>query len=356
MSEPIVVQVIRSFRAGLLSREQQQMQAMAKQWVRLEGRLERNIDDLLDEISWRAEQGRDPGRYGIYNLDRYKALLAQTRAELAQYQHYTLGQVESRRAELAGLGVEQADKTIEASYGSYGLYASFNHLDTAAVENIVALLQRQAPLGQLIEQAWPNALVQMADALADGVALGWNPRKTARAMYRGLETGLDRCLRIARTEQLRAYRTATVAEYRESGVVRGFKRVCAKDLRTCLACLAADGTLYSLEREMFDHVSGRCTCVPVLEGLPEPQWQTGAQWFAGLDEDKQRQLMGNTRYQAWAEGRIEFADLASETSHPTWGDGLRVTTLRELGIARQKENLDDTNGIIEDTTSLIDEL
>jgi SPP1 gp7 family putative phage head morphogenesis protein len=171
----------------------------------------------------------------------------------------------------------------------------------------------------------------MTEALINGVALGWNPRKTARAMREGLQAGaLQRSLVIARTEQLRAYRTATLETYRQSGVVVGYKRLAAKSARTCIACLMADGTFYPLEESFEEHPNGRCTLVPVVKGRPAPEWETGRTWFERQPADVQRGILGPAAFEAWQAGAIRLEDLVERHEHPVWGGSLGQRSLRSL--------------------------
>jgi len=177
----------------------------------------------------------------------------------------------------------------------------------------------------------------MTQALMDGTALGWNPRKTARAALGapglssgGMARGLGRIMTIARTEQLRVYREASRMQYQASGVVDGYKRISAKDDRVCMACLIADGTFYPLSEPLADHPNGRCALIPCVKGVGRPEWQTGQAWFLEQSEDQQRQTMGAAKYAAWRAGKFDLTSLVQATDDPVWGPSIGVTPLRGL--------------------------
>ena len=230
MPEPEVVRVMREGRAALLREEEAQMRAMAGRWLQVERRLMVEIDGVLAEIRRRQAAGEvfgtDQGPY--VRLARYRQLLLQVQREIGGYSRWVEQVVTSREAELVRRAVEQGQLAIEtaqagAAADGMAVGAGFNRLPAAAVENMAATLADGAPLGRLLAGAWPDAAVRMTDALVNGVALGWNPRKTARAMAEGLQQGaLQRCLLIARTEQMRVYRQASLQTYRASRVVRGY--------------------------------------------------------------------------------------------------------------------------------------
>jgi len=103
----------------------------------------------------------------------------------------------------------------------------------------------------------------------------------------------------------------------------------AHDDRTCLACLADEGHLYPVTEPIFDHTNGRCSSIPQISGMPELQFQTGEEWIDTLDEDEQRQIMGNARYEAWKDG-TPFKEFVTFSEHPTWGRSLTPTPVGKL--------------------------
>ncbi len=329
MPVPLVVRTMQQFRAGLLRREAGQMREMARRWLEVERRLQGRMEALAEQIALDRAAGQTVTQAQVYQMQRYQALMAQVRAEVDQYQAWAQGRVTSWQGEAGQLGVTQAQEAIRAA----GLRGTFTRLPVTATEYMAGLTADGGPLFDLLRgrALWPEAVDGLTRVLVDAVAMGWGPRKAASRMADGLAAGLQKALVIARSEQLRVYRAAAAQQYRDSGVVRAMKRMAAKDQRTCLACLAMDGEIIPLDREMYDHPCGRCTAAPVIIGAPEPQWETGAEWFKGLDPSTQRDMMGDRLYELWARGKgFEFADLARLTHSDVWGDGLRVATLEEL--------------------------
>lgn len=338
MSEPAVVRTVRGFKRGIDAREAHEMTLMAGRWARLEDRLQQHINNLMKELSEKRAAGIAVGE--PMQLERYRALLAQTRLEIARYTAWAEARIDGERGELVELGARHAAEVLEAA----GVRGGFNRLATPAIETMTAMVQQGAPLRELLEHVWPKSALGMNQALEDGIALGWGPMKTAREMMRGLESGLQRVLTIARTEQLRAYRMATNAQYRDSGVVTGWMWLCAKNMTVCAACLAMDGTEHPLSEEQQDHPNGGCTSVPILPG-EKPEWQTGEKWFETLSEADQRKLLGDKLFEAWDGGKgFEFSRLAQTAHSDTWGDSVRVARLDELEQTTQSISLSDIEG------------
>jgi len=266
MLESVVVTVARQFQRQLLAREARQMAEMAGRWVSVQDALEANITKLVKEFAALRARGIEPTAGQLSRMTRYHDLLMQTRQEVSRYvDNYAAGLIAGEQAAMLDLGADHAGRLLATT----GLRTSFNRLPVPAVQSMVGFTADGTPLRDLLMKGWPDAVDGLTKALVDGTALGWNPRKTARAMRQGVDSGLDRMLTIARTEQLRAYRTSTQESYRESGVVAGYRRLAAKQLRTCMACLVLDGTFYRLEEEFGDHVNGRCLAPgAVVNGPP----------------------------------------------------------------------------------------
>jgi len=339
--EPLVVRVMRKFASQLLAREGVQMDEMARRWLSVERSLQEQMDGLAREIADLRAAGETVSRAKLARMARYRSLLAQAQGEIGRYIDYADRTITARQLSFAEMGLNDSARAIEASYQMNYLEASFNRLPVEAVERMAGLAGDGSPLRTLLRQAWPEAADGMTTQLVNAIALGKNPRVTAKAMADGLANGLNRCLTIARTEQLRAYRDATRAQYQQSGVVRGYKRIAAHQSRTCMACLLADGKVvtvsgelgegaYSLDQHFQMHPQCRCTMVPVVIGMPEIQYRTGLDWFRALPESQQRLQMGDKYFAAWKDGVFDLPQLVGVKRDATWGDSLHVRSLKDL--------------------------
>lgn len=329
MPDSEVIRVMRSFKADLLRGERAQTAEMARRWQGVEQRLQAQIDALALEMAQVQRDGGTVSRGMLFNDVRYRELLGQLTNELEGYTDYAERTIEDRQRQLVRLGIRQAEQAITTQ----GVKAGFGRLPVDAVQNLVGLAGDGSPLRILLAQSWPLSADGLTQALINGVALGYNPRKTARLMAQGMARSRDRMEVIARTEQLKVYREANRQSYMRSGVVTGYRRLATKDRRVCAACLADDGALYDLDEEMPEHPQGRCTMVPIVEGVPAPTWQTGPEWFAEQPQETQVAILGKERYGAWKGGQFALDDLVTVKPNAIWGDSLQVTPLRELQSA-----------------------
>lgn len=301
------------------------MATMAQRWIGVQDRLQTNIDKLAKEIAELAAAGQTITPAKLAQMARYQDLLVQVRAEVARYAGQAAQTIAAEQAALAQLALTQAQRALLAQIG-----LTFSLLPTAAVEAMIGLTAAGSPLYDVLLATWPDAVDALTKSLVNGTALGWNPRKTARAMRDGVDKALERMLTIARSEQLRVYRHATLEGYRQSGAVRGYKRICAKQERTCIACLVEDGRFYELANEFSDHVNGRCAAVPCVRNRNDPQWETGRTWFEGLDDEAQQRIMGRETWEHWRDGDFDLDDMVVRTEHDVWGPGLQVRSPEDL--------------------------
>ena len=280
---------------------------------------------LAMEMTLRYAQGRPLTTSMLMNDVRYRELMIQLQDELATYTRYADRTITDNQRDMASAGVTQSQAAIAAQVST-----AFNRLPVSAVEHMAGLTGAGTPLDSLLRQSWPLSAQGMTQALVDGVALGYNPKKTARLMAEGATGSLNRMMVISRTETLRVYKESSFASYKQSGIVTGYRRLCAHDRRTCAACIMSEGQFYPLDEEMPEHPQGRCVPIPVVAGAEPINWLKGEDWFREQDSEVQESILGKGHFENWRMGRFELNDLIRVTPHATWGPSLGVTPLKEL--------------------------
>lgn len=327
-AEPEAIRLARIFREAINADLDAQVYEMSERWVQLESNLTGQINALVYEIDEAKRLGNVVNESSIRQLARYKELRDQVHEEIARYNGVAERLITDKQRIYGQRGLDNAANVIEASYeGRIGAF--FNRLPVDAIETMVGYLGDGTPLNRVLQENFPGSWQQATDALFDGISLGLGPRRVAQNMVDGLGWGLNKSTVIARTEQLRAYRQSSVMQYRESGVVRGFKRLVNKG-SACMACLLSDGEYFEVREDFTDHPSGACACVPVLTDMPERQWESGEDYFMRLSPEQQRARMGAQFYQEWKDGQFKLSDLRSTAHSDVWGDSPKVTPLKEL--------------------------
>lgn len=241
--------------------------------------------------------------------------------------------------------VSQAAMTAsQLPSGQAAIVATFDRAASEAVDAIVA-----RSLEQIHKDTRPlsdDAIRAMKGELVKGVALGDNPRTTARRIMKRTEGrfngGLERAMVISRNELLDSGRAAALlSDEANADVLTGWIWSASLGSRTCPSCLANHGTEHSVkEPGPIDHHQGRCARVPKtkswaelgFDGVTEPAdvFPDAKQWFENLTPGSQREIMGAERLQLLQDGKVSWADLTRRTTNGQWRDSMTVTPVKTL--------------------------
>ncbi len=328
-----VLAVIEEFRKLLLAQDASTMEELARRWLQVERRLEAQFRALTLEIADLRAKGQPVTRAKLYEMERYRNLLAQALDETRRYQRWAEGRIADGQREMAKLGIKSSEALIRESYLEAGkAVARFDLLPVEAVESMIGFAGNGSPLFDLLFKSYPDTIDRLTETLVQATAQGQNPRRTAALMAEAMSGNLQRALVISRTEQVRAFRHAATMAMKESGVVEGWIWRSARQPRTCMACIVMDGTEHGLDEELDDHPNGRCFKQPKIKGLTPVETQSSAAWFELQTEEVQRAMMGDKAYEAWKSGAFKLSQLASRKESSEWGTHIHVASLEDLGL------------------------
>jgi len=114
----------------------------------------------------------------------------------------------------------------------------------------------------------------MSRTLAEAMARGWSPRRTAREMNKLVGIGLKRALAVVHTEMIRAHAEGQLAQMEEAGeseVKALVEWETIGDGRLCPACRKLQGKVFSLEAAkglIPLHPNCRCAWTPARPPAP----------------------------------------------------------------------------------------
>jgi len=323
---PNIYATISEFNRAIDRREKEQMIQMAKRWGEVESRLSLYMQRHADALQARRDAGLPVSIAAQSHMETYKELMRQTAIESTKYQQYAEGMITAEQQYYAETGIAAAQTALQNELGAG---VAFNRINTEAVQNMIGAAGDGSPLFSVLQNRAiaPDAVEGLQNALIEGVALGYSPRKTAKLMADGLAQGLTKALTIARTEQIRAYRTASLDQYRASGQVTQYQRHAAPSERTCLACIALDGKVYDAQVDFASHPNCRCFMTPVILGVDNPSRSTES-WLERQDEKTQRAILGG-HYDAYSRG-VPLQDMVTVKDDPTWGNTISIVPLKDL--------------------------
>lgn len=331
-----IYEVVENQRAALLKREYRTVQGIVRAYEKAERSIEKSIRRYQAKIAQAQKTGTPVSLAWVYQEVRLENILREIRLQLEEFSKDALEFSQTARDDAYQLGAVHALRLAEAS-----VIGDIAGLHSGAFASAQALLSAQSPLKDLFDKIAPMATEAARETFAEAISQGWNPRKTGRVLKNRIQ-GLtkDRAVLIARTEQIRAYRTANQDVYRRnSDVLRGWRWTSAKTPATCAMCLALDGTIFPVDKVLSSHPACRCSMVPLPKtdfGGPEPT--LGEDYFAKLDPKEQDRILGKGKGKLYREGKITLKDNVDFTDNPDWGrqpKPRRLTELRDLHAKRR---------------------
>jgi len=318
---PTPTELARAFKAAIDRQDAAALTRLAKAYSQLYGRMQGKLDSLLLAIS----KLDAPTKGQVMRLSQYKNLLTALETELTKYSAYVEVEIRNTADAAVGMAIKQTEQFLRAAG-----YTMTRSLPKNAIYSMLGFLQEDSPLWKRIGELAPFHTQKVADALLEGIAFGYNPAKTAKLFENVMGGGLTDAMRMTRTAQLYASREANRAMYAaNSDVVTGWMWYSSLDSDTCMACAVEHGTIHSNDESMDSHYNCRCTSIPVVAGYDD-KVQTGVDWFKGLPESQQREMMGNKAFEAWKEGKFDLSDMVTRRHDDVYGEMLARTPLEQL--------------------------
>ena len=321
--------IAEEYRRQLNTNEKRVLTEIARSWAKVIVKMDREYKSLLEVVEQAKAEGQPISRSWLYSLTNYRHMKAQAEELTETFADGTVDRVQAMKKADAQLGLDQANDML-------GVLApdspDWTRLNVSGLENMSANLADGSPLKKLIMESAKESAKEVEDTLLNGIAIGQGVNHIGWVMSQVSNLPYERAYRIARTEIARAYRSASHEQYKKSGIIVGYRRMCYKPT-ACFACLMMDGEFYPIgQGALQDHPNGKCTPIPVLEGHENdtPKWQTGSEWFSEQTENDQQKLMGNGRYELWKEFGVTPKSMVFMKDNKVWGASPAIKSLEEL--------------------------
>lgn len=315
---------------------------LTEAWIRAWDLLSTEFDDAVSELLAIAP-GQWPTRTQINRAERTRRALDHARERLDGLAAAARVSIADDAAAAAAGAAAAQERIVASQLPTAGVGLSWTRPAVDALDAIAERTTQQ--ITALTRPLAAGATERMKAALVRGVAIGENPRTTAAAMLRGIETefngGLTRALTISRTEILDAHRAgAKAAHDANQSILTEWRWLADLSTRTCPACLALNGSTHPLAETGPDgHPNCRCARVPITKSwrdlgidLDEPAdvFPDARAWFDSLPPGDQAQVMGPGRLAALRSGAASWDDLATKRQAAGWRDAWHPTPVSAL--------------------------
>lgn len=318
---PTPTELSRRQKAALAKIDAANLKRIADAYALMFDRLSGDIEALKLAI----EAMEAPTVAMVKKLAQYKSLMAKAERELNRFNAYLETVMDRAAYEAIQLGLSDSEALIYAS----GITGRLQGIAPNAMREALRYLAEDGPLYARLKLLTGATVDRVSQAIFEGIGAGWNPRKIASAIQDAFGGGLTDALRNVRTVQIKSYQDSARANYMASGVVEKWIWYAELDGDVCLSCAAMHGTIHDLDETLDDHYNGRCAAIPYIEGLTEPI-EAGQTWFDNLSEAEQRAMMGDSKYDAYKEGKFEFGALSKENENDVYGLMRSETPLKDL--------------------------
>ena len=324
---PDLLTIVEQFRAAMERQDEAAIRRLIDVYGRSYKRLDALVQALADKIANAA-----PTQGQVIRTMQYKALQEQMIEELTGIQAITRDMVAEQGYANVIAGERDAGRMVGAAItGEPVILPGFNRLNPDAITALLGFLSPEGELYKRIGELAGSTADYVTEKMLEGITLGYNPKKIARAFQDSYGRGLTDALRMVRTAQLYSYREANRASYTvNSDVVKGWQWGATLDGLTCMSCVAQHGTFHGNDERLNGHHNCRCAMIPVTNLFPPALDEEGKDWFAKQPEAKQRAMMGPGKYDAWKAGKFDLSQLSIEREDKVYGAMRGEAALKDL--------------------------
>lgn len=297
-------------RAEVIKIDEQQLDQIARAYLALYDNLQGDVDALMLAI----ERMDAPTLAAVKRTPQYVRLTRRAKDELDDFTAYLSLTIDTVALSSIGLGLDHSAALVRTMGGK------FNSLTPNVMRPLLSYLAKDGPLYDRLYLLTGSTIDKVISTIANGVSLGYNPRKIAFSIQDAFGGGLTDALRNTRTVQLYSYRDSARANYMATGgIVTGWVWYAELDADTCLSCVSQHGGEHDLSETLNDHYNGRCAALPIVEGFGNPVEESGESWFDNLSPSEQQAMMGQGKYDAWKDGKFSFDKLSAEQDNEVYG-------------------------------------
>jgi hypothetical protein len=245
-----VQEILAEYQKKIEGSERKTFNLLAKRY----GSLSSFFTDYIEKLS--AIENKTPNQ--IRKLSVYQDFLKDSNNELTKYAVYSDELIKKQQEIYLKYGLDQ----IADIFSTFDV--KFEKLNLGAINYIIGQTSEGERLYNILLGYNSETVEKMTKTLLESVAIGRNPRVTARLLTKDSNIPLWKSLRLSRTETMQAYRLANKESMKNSGLVKKVKRIEQSD--ACDYCQSVNGNVYPIDSNYGEwHPNCRGTTIPIIE-------------------------------------------------------------------------------------------
>lgn len=282
----------------------------------------------------------------IIQSQQYKLLIEETTGRLDIYLSRAGKIIKSQQLLGITQGVDDAYKMLNIALPIPNDLKNDIHLyklNSKSFENMIGTMENGEPIDKLLSKIPQTVSNEIKQTMLIGIETGIHPATIAKLIDRTLGSPLQNTMTVCRTEYMRAYRKTAHDTYLQNERVLN-NWAWKSGTNSCLACLLMNGTIHPLKDNLESHPRCRCIQLPITKTWKElfPNINTeniketriipekGIDEFKKFSKEKQKQLLGPTKYKMYEDGKLNLDNLVKIKSNSTWGDNPIIRPIKEL--------------------------
>ncbi len=245
-----VKKILYAYLTNLEKKERTEFLLLAKKWGVISSSLEETITKLVEKMV-----AKELTENQLFQSKLYIQFLKESKTQVINFSKQAGEIIADNQLYFAKAGISS---TVE-EFDLLGI--EFNKLPLKTINNFIGVSKEGTPLFNLLQKSYPETVTKLTNTLLKGVALGYNPTKTANLMKIDMNGNLTRALRIARTEQMNIFRETSLMQMSEAGL-ENWEWLAESD--ACEFCSEQNGKEFPLSESMDTHPNCRCATLPVV--------------------------------------------------------------------------------------------
>lgn len=329
-------ELLRKHRKRIIDREAATFRELLSVYRELQRDLKLQFQDIQKMITDARNAGEEISPSWFRRSRRLQDMLSQVQEQIVRFGGRVTNVVSREQTAAISIATEHTRDAVKAIVGGNPIEVG-SLLPTRAIEHAVGMMGDGSPMITYFAKTFaPNVADVLGKEILKAVALGTDFNTVARRLMAAGDITRQRALTMARTEVNRVRRATTQRIYQEhADVFTGWEWVAAKSERTCVVCLALDGTIYELDVPFPQHINCRCTLIPVIKGVERPKRELGSEWFDRQSDEVKEKMIGIDGLDAYSRGDVKLIDFVGYATSKEFGK--RVYTLSLIkALAGQK--------------------